>query len=123
MAQTYPYPTTDNRLVITQGDRLNLPSSRLVDSDGNAYNLSGLTAAFRMVHRHTGVVAVANAAAQIEQNDANQATWGKVSYAWAGNDTAVPGLYQCWWIVTNADGATTHFPPDGDFWVLILPAP
>lgn len=107
------------KLIITKDDLLKVPRATLKDSEGEAVNISGCTIAFRMVNVDTGVVQVDNAAGQNLQNDADSTTTGKVRYVWSSGDTAVAGLYRCYFVVTNTD-KSTHYPPDDDFYILII---
>lgn len=114
-------PTNDTqKLTITQGDRLRLPTGNLTDSLGNPYNLAGASIAFRMVQANTGDVLVDNEPAVSLQTDSDAETWGRCAYTWGAGETDEPGLYRAWFIVT-VGGLTTHFPPDADFFILIVP--
>ncbi len=114
-----PLPTNDTqKFTITQGDRLRLPEGNLTDSEGNRINLAGCDLAFRMVDLNTGDVAVANAAAQSLQTDSDPTTWGRCTYVWGPGETDIPGIYRAWFVVTSG-GLQTHFPPDGDWYILI----
>jgi hypothetical protein len=111
-------PIDSVKITITAGDRLRLPQAVLEDSEGEPVNLEGCTVAFRMVNYHTGDVAVDDQAAIKMQTDSAPSTWGRVTYAWQAGETSTAGLYRCWWIVSSG-GLTSHFPPDGDFYILI----
>ena len=116
-----PQPNNDTRkLIITAGDRLHQPAGDLTKSDGTPYNLEGLTLAFRMVAVNSGDVIVDNQPAVSIQTDADPNTWGRCTYEWQAGDTDEPGLYRACFIVT-AEGLSTHFPPDGTFYILIQP--
>jgi hypothetical protein len=115
-----PLPTNDTqKFTITQGDRLRLPQGNLEDSEGNPVNLAGCTVTFRMVDLNTGDVAVNDQPALKLQTDGDQTTWGKCTYVWQAGDTLTPGIYRAWFIVT-AGGLSTSFPPDGDWYILIV---
>lgn len=115
-------PTTDTqKMTLTAGDRLRLPQGNLTDSVGNPLNLAGCTVAFRMVDARTGVVVVDDEPAVKLQTDSSPATWGRCTYTWAAGDTATPGIYRAWFVVTSG-GLSSHHPPDGDFYILIVPA-
>ncbi len=116
-------PNSSTKLILTAGDTLTLPQTVLTDSQGNPVNLASLTVTFRMVNFYTGDIAVNNQPAQVLQNAAQPSTWGEVAYIWNNGETSTPGLYQCWFLTTSTDGRTSHFPPDGDFYLLIQPGP
>ena len=117
-----PLPTNDTqKFTITQGDRLRLPQGVLTDSLGNRLNLAGCTLTFRMVDYNTGDVVVNNQPAQSLQTDSDQTTWGRCAYIWREGDTDYAGIYRAWFIVTSG-GSSAHFPPDGDWYILIEPS-
>jgi hypothetical protein len=114
-------PTDDTqKIIITAGDRLRLPTAVLKDDQGNPYNLAGLALTFRLVDARTGDVAVDSRPAVSLQTDSNAATWGKCCYVWGPNETDTPGLYRAYFVAA-AGGLSTHFPPDGDYLILIQP--
>ncbi len=116
-----PLPTNDTqKFTITVGDRLRLPQGNLTDSQGNPIDLAGCGLAFRMVDLNTGDVAVDSRTALSQQTDSDPTTWGRCTYIWGPGETDTPGIYRAWFIV-SFDGTTTHFPPDGDWYILITP--
>ena len=115
-----PLPTSDTqKFTITQGDRLRLPQGNLTDSEGNPINLAGCTLAFRMVEYNTGDVAVDNQPAVSLQTNSDPTTWGRCTYIWGAGETDIPGIYRAWFVVTSG-GLSTTFPPDGDWYILIV---
>jgi hypothetical protein len=116
-------PTDDTqKFTIVAGDRLRLPQGVLTDSDGNAINLLNMTLTFRMVDARTGVAVVDDRPALSMQTDENPATWGRCTYTWGSGDTDTPGLYRASFKITSLDGLSTTFPPDGDWFILIIDA-
>jgi hypothetical protein len=116
-----PLPTNDTqKFTITQGDRLRLPQGNLTDSEGVALNLAGATIAFRMVDVTTSEVVVDDQPAVSLQTDSDPTTWGRCAYIWGPNDTLTPGIYRASFLVSYGDLSTTH-PPDGDWFILIVP--
>lgn len=114
-----PLPTNDTqKFTITQGDRLRLPQGNLTDSENVSINLAGCTIAFRMVDLHTGDVIVNDRPAVSLQTDSDRSTWGRCTYIWDAGETDTPGVYRAWFIVSSG-GLATHFPPDGDWYILI----
>ena len=100
------------KLTIAQNDLLTIPEAQLTDSDGNPISVSADIVVFRMVNYQTGEVKVNNQTAQIVDDT-------HVQYVWQAGDTDTAGLYQAWFIISNG-GLTNRFPPEGNFYILIV---
>jgi BppU N-terminal domain len=89
-------------ITMYQNDTLPALTRQLLDQNGNIINLTGATIVLRAVSGGqttttlAGSVTVTNAAG------------GNISYAWNATDTATPGSYQLWYIVTMSGGAKEH---------------
>lgn len=79
---------------IKKGDTLPAIQSNLVDAAGVAISLAAATVRFRMRRSGESTNKV-DASASILSASA-----GLVAYAWAPEDTDVPGVYEAEWIVT-----------------------
>jgi hypothetical protein len=107
------------KLILVQGDMAPVPQAVLTDTAGGPLNLADASVRFRMTNYHTGINAVDAQATVVQDND-NPETWGQVAYFWQSPDTAAAGLYQAWFIVDWGNGPS-HFPPDGEWFILIKP--
>ena len=86
---------------------------QLLDINGNAINISGLTLKFRMVRICDGAVIIAGAACEIDT-----AASGLGHYEPTAADMAVPGVYAMY-IIDDAD-TDRLWPYDGARWILNL---
>lgn len=93
--------------VITQGDRLPYLTALLLQPDGTAQSLTGVSGVkFHM--RPQGGAVLINAAASILD-----APNGKVQYQWGVSDTATVGTYEYEFEVNFGGGVTMTFPNSG----------
>lgn len=109
------------KLILVAGNVTPVPQATLTDVMGNPLDLSGATVRFQMVNFYSRRLYL-NLEATVIQNDNNQATWGQVAYYWKSADTREPGLYQTYFVIDYGNGPS-HFPADGDYFVLIRPGP
>lgn len=99
-----PYTKT-----FTQNDLRTGIGDQLIDAQtGSPINLTGSTAAFRMISQTDKSVKINDVSATF-----TDVPNGKVAYSWTGTDLDTPGLYWGWWIVTTG-GKSEHFPGDGE---------
>ena len=80
-------------------------SQQLLDSDGNAVDITGATIKFLMARR--GPLKVNGTATIVT------AATGMVKYQWVAADTDTVGLYQIEWEVTYSGGGVETFPNEG----------
>lgn len=91
---------------VTVGDTAKPLRMVVVDDDtGEAEDLSGLTAVFRMVVASSGQAVIDDVAAVVEN-----AASGILRYDWEDGDVDAEGQFFCCFILTNGDGDTTRFP-------------
>lgn len=110
MASTFYIKRNDTAPVIQQ---------TLLDSSGNAVDLTGASVAFSLfdVNGKAPTAILSEAAATVVQTGSapNFTNKGVVKYAWQAGDTAhTPGIYLAEWEVTFGDGTIETFP-DNDF--------
>ena len=91
---------------IKQGDT-DPPIEATLQTDGTAFDLSGLSVSF--VVGSTRAEPIVDASASIEGDGSN----GEVSYQWQNGDTDVPGVYKSEFVVD--DGGDERTFPDEDY--------
>src|SRR5215472_13120630 len=89
-------------ITMYQGDTLPALTKQLLDPNGNIINLTGTTIVLKTVS--AGQVTATLAGTVTITN----ATNGNISYAWNAADTATPGQYNLWYVVTTGGGAKEH---------------
>jgi hypothetical protein len=94
-------------LTIKQGDLQPEVRAALTDDAGAAVDLTGATVTFHMINSADEQMGL-DAPATVE----SPASGGIVSYQWQSADTAAPGVYLAWWVVSWPDGDQS-FPADG----------
>ena len=87
------------KLYVVQNDLAPVPSATLLDQQGLPIDLYGMSVGFRLVNNATKAPVVDNKRATILQNGA--VGKGQVIYYWQTGDTATPGLYRGFWIVSS----------------------
>lgn len=93
-------------LTFVQGDTAPAITATIVtDSDQAAVNLTGCTVRFQMRKQDDRRYTVNAVASLVE------AAAGRVSYAWATNDLAVPGDYVVQWEVTYTNSRVQTTAP------------
>lgn len=91
----------------------------LLDSNGNAVNLTGSAVKFHMTSWDRSTVIV-NASATGPAGGALDTT-GQVQYQWLTADTLIAGVYRAEWQVTFASGLIETFPDDS-FAIVNMPS-
>ena len=89
-------------ITMYQGDTLPALTKQLLDQNGNIVNLTGCTVALKTVSGGQTTTTLAGSVT------ITNATNGNISYAWNAADTATPGSYQLWYVVTTGGGAKEH---------------
>ncbi len=98
---------------IKQNDTAPAFSATLLDSAGNAVNLSGATGLFLLKHTRTRELKVSSAIVIVS------AVAGTVRYDWVTGDTDTPGDYDAEVQITFSDTTIETFP-NGDYHRLIV---
>ena len=89
-------------ITMYQGDTLPALTRQLTDQNGNIINLTGCTVVLKT--QQGGGTPTTLAGSVTITNAAN----GNISYAWNAADTATPGTYSLWYVVTTGGGAKEH---------------
>lgn len=112
------------QFTIRQGTTVPFITARLEDAEGNAIDLTNATIEFVMADQMTDTVFVQGPAQILNTNPADVPPDGfNVQYAWAADDTVVPGIYRAEWRVTRAGGTYPEtFPSVGAMIVSITRA-
>lgn len=104
---------------IRQNDTYPELSATLKDASNVAVNLTSCSVSLVMQFQGTERTLAA---------DIVDASAGTVKYEWStgdtasASDTATPGDYECFWLVTFPDGKTATFPNDSNFIVRVVPS-
>ncbi len=80
-------------------------------------DITGASVSFRMWKAPSHVLTISNGTVVVDD-----AANGLVHYAWAGTDTATPGIYQSEFRVVYGGGAVQRFPQRGYLEIVISPA-
>jgi len=115
-----PAPRTST-FFLGQGNQLPILTGQLLQTDGSGrrcpFDLTGWTVTFRMMGGgRCGGVLIGTAGTITILN----ARAGTFTYAWAANDSAMPGTYRATATATKA-GASIDFPNDDYATVMIRP--
>ena len=92
--------------VIAQGDTAPIYCKTLYALGGGALNLTGCSVNFVMSEEPPAGAIIDQAATIVN------ATKGQVSFTFSAGQTASPGRYMGWFLVTNDAGAIQHYPND-----------
>lgn len=113
-----PYDPTQ-RIKVTQGDQLPFVQAMLEDSNGNPIDLTVASVRFHMVTFAPPHTVIVDAPASIIQS--GSLNKGVVQYNWLPQDTATPGLFSAYFVITQGL-LIQHYPPDPDsFLIQIFP--
>lgn len=98
--------------VIKKGDTAPAVADTLLDSNGNAVNLTSATVKFHMSTWNLQTVVISNGSVTGPNGGSLDST-GEVQYVWQSADTLTAGVYRAEWQVTFAGGAIETWPDDG----------
>ncbi len=98
------------------GDRLPVLAATLLDVNGSAIDLTGLTVDFHM--RKVGATALTATGTCTVVSP----TAGTVTYAWAAGDTATAGDYEGEFQINYSGSRTLTVPNQNSFPIVITPA-
>lgn len=110
----------------TKGDTQVAVFAELFTADGKPLDMAtivGATAKFRMVNNATGAVKINGVAATIVSAGgtvSGVATPALVRYDWAANDVDTAATFWGWFIITDTNGKTQHFPTGRGFQINIV---
>jgi hypothetical protein len=110
----------------TKGDTQVSVFAELFTADGKPLDMAtivGATAKFRMVNAATAAVKVNGSAAVIVSAGGTVngvATPALVRYDWAALDIDTVATYWAWFIITDGNGKTQHFPSGRGFQINVV---
>ena len=104
---------------VKRGDTAPVVADTLLDSSGNAVNLTGSTVKFHMSTWDLQTVVINGNATG--PNGGSPDNTGQVQYQWQSADTTTAGVYRGEWQVTFAGGGVETWP-DAGYAVVSIPS-
>ena len=103
-----------------QGDTAPAITATLLDSSGDAVDLTDAAIRFLLRDAFTRIEYLSEDASNDQSGDGSDGSKGKVSYAWQAGDTDVVGVYRGEFEVTYYDQTVESFPNAEVITVVIL---